>query len=164
MSGNLSIDDLGGVYGKVATVFNLSKTYYSTVKNVVNETIECIEKGIVYEPIRKVANKDTTSKIDPSSLDMHQIAKLKTNSSFRITTDLFNACICGPAGLPPIGYTAIYNAIKKSNHTIVKTQKRPQSSYSNLIWVQARFQSASQLVVRFGLDYSEETSGEMLVI
>ena len=110
ISGNILIDGSGGVYGKVAIVLNLSKTHYSTVNKVFNETIECIEKGIVYEPIHKVAKKDETSKIDPSSLDMHQIAKLKTNGSFHITTDLFNAYIHGPAGLPPIGYTVIYNS------------------------------------------------------
>ena len=64
-----------------------------------------------------------------------------------------------PLGLPPIGYTAIYNAINSSNHTVVRTQKVPQSSNSNVIWVQARFQAASQFIVRFGLDYPGNTSG-----
>ena len=62
-------------------------------------------------------------------------------------------------GLPPIGYTAIYNAIKCSNHVTVRTEKCPLSSDSNLILVQARFQSTAQLIVRFGIDFPENTSG-----
>ena len=158
-AGKLSIDGSGGVYGKVGAAMMLTKTHYATIKAVVDETIVCIEKGTIYQPFRKTLTREHQVKVKPTSLDMHQIAKLKVNGSFRITADLFNACIRGPAGLPPIGYTSIYNAIKKSNHAVVKTQKRPQSSNSNLIWVQARFQAASQMIVRFGLEYPEDTAG-----
>ena len=127
---------------------------------MVDETIDALSKGQKCNTFCEPINKKHSLKIQPSSLNMHQIAKHKeVNSSFRITTDLFNACIRGPAGLPPIGYTAIYNAIKCSNHVTVRTEKRPQSSDSNLIWVQARFQSAAQLIVRFGIDFPENTSG-----
>jgi hypothetical protein len=160
-SGRIKIDGKGGVYGKVSQVFNLCHTHYATVKRVIDETIDAINKGELYKPERK-ENKKNTSKIKSNSLEMHQIAKLKINGSFRITTDLFNACIRAPAGLPPIGYTAIYNSIKSSNYKIVRTEKRPQSSDANLIWRQARFQSASQMIVRFGLEYPDDTSGATL--
>ena len=45
---------------------------------------------------------------------------------------------------------------------MVRTEKCPQSSDANLIWRQARFQAASQMVVRFGLDYPDDTSGATL--
>jgi hypothetical protein len=159
LAGNIDIDGRSGVYGKIGRALNLSKTHYNTIKQVVDETIDALANGQIYEPYRKPIDKRATHKIQPSSLDMHQIAKLKVNSSFRITTDLFNVCIRGPAGLPPIGYTAIYNAIKGSNHVVVRTEKRPQSSDSNLIWVHARFQSAAQLIIRFGLEMPADTSG-----
>ena len=122
-----------------------------------DETLVDIKNDKTYTTFHPVPNKKNTQKINPTSLDMHQITKLKQNSSFQTTADVYNACIRAPAGLPPIGYTAIYQAIKRSNHTVVRKELVPQSSNSNLMWVQARFQAASQLIVRFGKDYPEDT-------
>ena len=94
---------------------------------------------------------------------MHLISKLKENANFRITTAIYNACIRAPLNLPPIGFTAIYNAIKRSNHKLVRTEKTTQQSDRNLVWKQARFNACSQFIVRFGMEYPEgNTSGAEL--
>ena len=102
ISGSIKIDGWGGVYGTVGGALNLTQSHYNTVKAVVDETIAELSKGQTYDPNRKPMNRQYSLKIQPSSLDMHQIAKLKVNSSFRVTANLYNACIRGPAGLPPI--------------------------------------------------------------
>ena len=153
-----------GIVSSIAKALKLDRTHYKTVKMVVLDTIQCINDGTAYEPHRKISDKSVTRKINPSSLDMHLISKLKQNGSFRLTHSIFNACIRAPMGLPPIGYTAVYNSIKNSNCKIVRTIKTNQQSDCNVVWKQARFQSLSQLVVRFGHDFPEgNTSGAKLM-
>lgn len=153
-----------GIISTIAKTLKLDRTHYKTLKKVVLDTIVCVKDGIPYEPFRKVADKSKGRKINPSSLDMHLLSKLKQNGSFRITHGIFNACIRAPMGLPPLGYTAIYNSIQNSNCKVVRTIKTNQQSDRNIIWKQARFQSLSQLVVRFGHEFPQgNTSGAKLM-
>ena len=107
----------------VLSVFHLCKMHYATVKRVVDETLVDIKNDKTYIPFCPVHNRKNTHKIIPTSLDMHQIVKLKQNSSFQTTADDYNAYIRAPVGLPLIGYTAIYQAIKCSNYTVVRKEE-----------------------------------------
>ena len=137
----------------------LNANHYNTIMNVVQDTQKAIENNELYEPNRKLYKNTKVHKIKNSTLDFHLIAKMKEQSSFRTTAGVYNALIRAPMGLPPIGYTAIYNAISRSNHVKVKTETIYQASDDNLVWVRARFDACSQLLVRFGASYPENTSG-----
>ena len=101
----------GGIVSSVANQLNLDRTHHKTVENVINDTIEAFKNNEIYEPHRKTYECPNRQKVQPSSRNMHLIAKLKEDANF-LTNNLFNACIRAPLGLPPIGYTAIYNSIK----------------------------------------------------
>jgi hypothetical protein len=146
----------------IANNLFLKNTHYKTIKKVVLDTISAIENDEVYEPNRANYTTPDKHKIQPTTFDMHHIAKLKQDGSFRLTAGMYNALIRAPLGLDPVGYTAIYNAIKRSNHQVVRTEKICQTSDQNMTWVKARFQGASQLVIRFGLEYPKNTSGMMV--
>ena len=149
----------GGIISCISNTLKMGQTHYKTVRKVVLDTIESINNDEVYEPFRTTYEKKHIHKVQPTSLDMHHIASMKENGSFRTTARMFNALIRAPAGLPPIGYTAIYNCVKRSNHVVTKTEKVHQASNGNKAWVKARFQANSQLLVRFGLEYPKDTSG-----
>ena len=163
LNGTQELKGSGGIIGSVANQLHLHKSHYNTVTKVVSDTIEALKNGERYEPFRKKFTCPERQKVSPKSKDMHLIAKLKENGNFRITTNLFNACIRAPLGLPPIGYTAIYNSIKKSNHKKVRTEKIHQASDRNLVWRQARFQSCAQFIARFGIPFPQgDTDGAEL--
>ena len=157
--GNQEIFGRGGIISCIANTLNMGNTHYKTVKKVVLDTLNAIDNDEVYEPFRTTYGNQASHRVQPTSLDMRHIASMKENGSFRYTAKMFNALVRAPAGLPPIGYTAIYNAVKRSNHIVVKTEKVHQASDNNKAWVKARFQANSQLLVRFGMDYPTETSG-----
>ena len=157
--GNQDIYGRGGIISCIANTLKMGNTHYKTVKKVVLDTLNAIENDEIYEPFRDTYDNQASHKVQPTSLDMHHIASMKENGSFRYTAQMFNALVRAPAGLPPIGYTAIYNAVKRSNHVVVKTEKVHQASDNNKAWVKARFQANSQLLVRFGMEYPSETSG-----
>jgi hypothetical protein len=54
------------------------------------------------------------------------------------------------------------DSIKRSNPIVVETEHVYQASNSNKIWVRARFESCSQLLVRFGVEYPKDTSGMVI--
>ena len=147
LDGTQKLKGSGGIVSSVAGQLNLLKTHYKTVEKVIDDTILALKNGDRYEPYRKSFVCPDRRKIKPSSRDMHLIAKLKEDANFRMTTNLFNACIRAPLGLPPIEYTAIYNAVKKSNHKIVRTEKIHQVSDYNLFRKKARFQSCAQFII-----------------
>ena len=118
--GELPLESQMGIISVVANTLNLMKTHYSTVKKVILETIAAKKEGKKYQPYHQSYLSPKSRKIKETSLDMHLISKLKSKGSFATTANLFNACIRGPLGLKPIGYTAIYNAIVKSNHIVEK--------------------------------------------
>lgn len=91
---------------------------------------------------------------------MHLIASTKEDGAgFRLCTMLLNTIHFKKENLPQIGYTAVYNVVKRSNHTQALVVKCHQASDRNHFWKQARFQFCAQLMVRFGLPLPEETSG-----
>jgi hypothetical protein len=159
VAGKIPLEGTKGVFYFINKSLMLKSNYYKTIKKVVLDTQHAIDNDCLYEPERVVYTKKHTHKLQHSSLDFHLISKMKQNSSFRTTAGVYNALIRGPLGLPPIGYTAIYNSIKRSNHVVVPTEVIYQASDSNKIWVRARFESCSQLLVRFGCDYPEDTCG-----
>ena len=159
IEGTKSLYGRDGIISTIANNLSLKNAHYKTIKKVVLDTIEAISNDEVYEPNRATYTTPNRHKVQPSSFDMHHIAKLKQDGSFRLTAGMYNALIRAPLGLEPIGYTAIYNAIKRSNHKVVRTEKIHQTSDRNKTWVKARFQAASQLLVRFGLEYPTNTSG-----
>ena len=159
LDGKQDLSGRGGIISAIANSLKIGNTHYKTVKRVVLDTINAIRNDEIYEPFRSTYDMASHHKVQPTSLDMHHIASMKERGSFRTTARMFNALVRAPAGLPPIGYTAIYNAVKRSNHIVVQTEKVHQASNNNKAWVKARFQSCSQLLVRFGIDYPTETSG-----
>ena len=159
VEGTLDLYGRSGIISAIANSLYLKNTHYKTIKKVILDTIECINNDEVYEGHRSTYACPSRRKVDPSSFDMHHIAKLKENGSFRITAGMYNALIRAPLGLSPIGYTSIYNTIKRSNHKVVRTEKIHQASDRNSTWVKARFQANSQLMVRFGMEYPANTSG-----
>ena len=159
VAGTQELYGRSGIISSIANSLLMKNTHYKTIKRVVLDTIECIQNDEVYEGHRSTYTCASRHKINPNSFDMHHIAKLKGSSSFRTTAGMYNALIRAPLGLDPIGYTSIYNTIKRSNHKVVRTEKIHQASDRNSSWVKARFQANSQLMVRFGMEYPANTSG-----
>lgn len=77
---------------------------------------------------------------------------LKERTSYEVATHLFNLLPIRDSPEPPapIGIKALYNAVKRTNHTVRKTQKVSQASDDRKFWKQARMGYCCQLHVRLG--------------
>ena len=91
----------------VARELKLDRSHYETVKNTINQTIECLENNEVYVPMRKPYEVESRQKISVNSFDMHLLAKFKTQSSYRIAANVYNIAFRMNNGLNPLGYKSI---------------------------------------------------------
>ena len=71
-------------------------------------------------------------------------------SSYRITAKVFNAVQQAPSNLPPIGVTAVYNAIKNSKHIIASRVTKPQTDENNTFHQQEKYNWFAQILARLG--------------
>jgi hypothetical protein len=160
---NFQTGDSDGIVITIAKILKLDRTHYNTVKKVCEQTCECLKFQNTYTGERESYVCPTRTKIKPDSFDMHFLTCLKERgASFKLTAALYNTLIKKPDDLPPIGLKAIYNSIKKSNHKVSITQSRCQATDRNLAWKQARFNAATQLLVRFGKPVPKNTSGAVV--
>jgi hypothetical protein len=149
-----------GVVALVAKAFNLSKSHFNTVSNVISQTIDSIKSGINYNGMKREYIRLCQRKIQPGSFSEHFVIKLKAlGCSLTVATKLYNVLVRKPQGLQGISKTPIERLIKTSNHVVLKTESISQASDNKLFWKQARFNSCSQLLVRFGEEMPIDTNG-----
>lgn len=162
-SAHLQTGDGDGIIVQVSKILKLDRSHYNMVKKVITDTITALSLGDAYEPERVTYICPDRRKVKADSAAMHLLTCFKEKGlSYRLTSDVYNACVSEPQGLQPILYSAVHGAISKSNHKISQTQKRHQASARNLIWRQARFNSCAQLLVRFGLPMPRDTKGAVV--
>jgi hypothetical protein len=149
-----------GIVSKMLKDCGLSNAYHNTVKNVIIATQDAELNGIPYDGTRQFRRRPNQEKIKQDSIEMHLIACTKQQgASFRLCTMMLNTMHLKKDNLPEVGYTAVYNAVNRSNHKKASVVKRHQASNRNVFWRQARFQFCAQMLVRFGKPLPVDTSG-----
>ena len=134
----------GGIVDEICRMMNYHQR--KTVKNVILGVKEALDNDVEYQVERKKYTNEARRKIQQGSYEEHLLTTfLEKGNSYLSSTQVFNASVRAPANLPRIGITAIYNAIKRTNHAVLSTTSIPQNTESNLIHRQARYKWDKQL-------------------
>ena len=156
-------DKLNGTDGVVQSICrDIHYFQPTTVRRVVIQSYIDIQNEREYDAKKKKYTRESKRKIQQGTYEHHLLTVLKEgNNSFSQCTEALNSLHYAMEELPPVGITAIHNAINWCNFEKVKTKKIMQTNIKNLTYRQARYNWLAQLLARMGVDIPDNDGSDV---